>query len=205
LTGGDLVATAAVVGGAALAVGGAAVAGVGALAGGGSAAAGTGSAASAGGAGSSTTTAVANVGSVGAGSSAGGGSVSPPLSQSPSSSTNDGGMRRQLDPPSNGSGDGGAADQQGVTPRMRGNTMHGENVSSGTMGVRVPPLASSALSSIGGGPLEGSGFETQPAQRGFTPASVSAGDAVAAPIPALSSPSTARTAPYGDAVASCTG
>jgi type IV secretion system protein TrbL len=203
LTGGDLVATAAVVGGAALAVGGAAVAGVGALAGGGGGvAAGTGSAASVSGGGSSTTTAVANVGSVGAGSSAGGGSVSPLLSQSPSSSTNDGGMRRQLDPPSNGSGDGGAADQQGVTPRMRGNTMHGENVSSGTMGVRVPPLASSALSSIGGGPLEGSGFETQPAQRGFTPASVSAGDAVAAPIPALSSPSTARTAPYGDAVAS---
>src|SRR5580658_5173305 len=72
LTGGDLVATAAVVGGAALAVGGAAVAGAGALmGGGGSAAAGTGSAASAGGAGSSTTTAIANVGSVGAGSSAG--------------------------------------------------------------------------------------------------------------------------------------
>src|SRR5271170_3079825 len=70
LTGGDLVATAAVVGGAALAVGGAAVAGVSTLAGGGgSAAAGTGSAASAGGAGSSATTAVANVGSVGAGSS----------------------------------------------------------------------------------------------------------------------------------------
>src|ERR1700685_324258 len=65
LTGGDLIATTAVVGGAVVAVGGAAVAGVSALAGGGSAAAGTGSAGSAGGAGSSTTTAVASVGSVG--------------------------------------------------------------------------------------------------------------------------------------------
>src|SRR5580692_11503270 len=81
LTGGDLVATAAVVGGAAVAVGGVAAAGVGALAGGGSgAAAGTGSAASVGGGGSGITAAVARVGSVGAGSSAGGGSVSPPSS-----------------------------------------------------------------------------------------------------------------------------
>ena len=204
LTGGDLVATAAVVGGAALAVGGAAVAGVGALAGGGgSAAAGTGSAASAGGAGSSTTSAVANVGSVGAGSSAGGGSVSPPPSPSPSSSTNDGGMRRQPDPPSNGSGDGGAANQQGVTTRMGGNrTTHGENVSSGNTAVPVPPSVSSALSSIGGEPLAGSGFETQPPQRGFAPASVNAGHAVTAPTPFLSSPVTAGTAPDGDSVAS---
>jgi type IV secretion system protein TrbL len=204
LTGGDLVATAAVVGGAALAVGGAAVAGVGALAGGGgSAAAGTGSAASAGGAGSSTTSAVANVGSVGAGSSAGGGSVSPPSSPSPSSSTNDGGMRRQPDPPSNGSGDGVAANQQGVTTRMGGNrTTHGENVSSGSTAVPVPPSVSSALSSIGGEPLAGSGFERQPPQRGFTPASVNAGEAVAAPKPVLSPPSTAGTTPDGDSVAS---
>jgi len=204
LTGGDLVATAAVVGGAALAVGGAAVAGVGALAGGGgSAAAGTGSAASAGGAGSSTTSAVANVGSVGAGSSAGGGSVSPPPSPSPSSSTNDGGMRRQPDPPSTGSGDGGAANQQGVTTRMGGNrTTHGENVSSGSAAMPVPPSVSSALSSIGGEPLAGSGFETQPPQRGFAPASVNASHAVTAPTPFLSSPVTTGTAPDGDSVAS---
>src|SRR6202051_660419 len=91
LTGGDLVATAAVVGSAALAVGGAAVAGVSALAGGGSAAAGTGSAAGAGGAGSSTTTAVASVGSVGSGSSAGGGSVSPPSPSSAASAAHGGG------------------------------------------------------------------------------------------------------------------
>jgi type IV secretion system protein TrbL len=97
LTGGDLVATAAVVGSAALAVGGNAVAGVGALANGGGAAAGTGSAASAGGAGSGTASAVASVGSVGSGSSTGGGSVPPP-----SGSTANGWVTRgQPDPPSN--------------------------------------------------------------------------------------------------------
>jgi len=199
LTGGDLVATAAVVGGAALAVGGAAAAGVGALAGGGGgAAAGTGSAASAGGAGSSTTTAVASVGSVGAGSSGGGGSVSPPSSPSKSSSASEGGVRRQPDPPSNGSGDGGAVEQQAVTSRLRGNTTRGENVFSGTTVVPVPPSVS--LSSIGGEPLAGSGFETQPAQRGFTPASVNASDGVKASEPLLSSAWTARTVGGGDSV-----
>ena len=199
LTGGDLVATAAVVGGAALAVGGAAAAGVGALAGGGGgAAAGTGSAASAGGAGSSTTTAVASVGSVGAGSSGGGGSVSPPSSPSKSSSASEGGVRRQPDPPSNGSGDGGAVEQQAVTSRLRGNTTRGDNVISGT--TAVPVLPSVSLSSIGGEPLAGSGFETQPAQRGFTPASVNASDGVNASEPLLSSASTARTVGGGDSV-----
>ena len=200
LTGGDLVATAAVVGGAALAVGGAAVAGVGALAGGGSAAAGTGSAASAGGAGSSTTTAVASVGSVGAGSSAGGGSVSPPSSPSPGSTANGGGARRQPDPPSNGSGDGGALSiRQSPRSRPRGNTARGENVSSGSTATQAPPSVSSALSSIGGEPLAGSGFETQPAQRGFAPASVSASDgATDTEDRGPSSPSTVRSGTSGD-------
>lgn len=175
LTGGDLVATAAVVGSAALAAGGAAVAGVGALAGAGNAAAGTGLAASAGsGAGSSATTAVASVGSFGSGSSVGGGSVSPPSSPSPGSGANSGAMRGQPEPPSNGSGDGGSIDPPAATSRLRGNTTLGENVSSGTTGARVPPSASSALSSIGGEPLVGSGFETQPPQRGFASASVNA-------------------------------
>jgi type IV secretion system protein TrbL len=210
LTGGDLVATAAVVGGAALAVGGAAVAGAGALVGGGSsAAAGTGSAASAGGAGSSTTTAVANVGSVGAGSSAGGGSVSPPSSPSPGSSANGAGARSQPDPPSNGSGDGGAAADPPISrSQPRGNTSRGENVSSGSTAAPAPPSVSSALSSIGGEPLAGSGFETQPVQRGFAPASVSAGDGGSAPgagpgsRSGPSSPSIVRGGASGDVVAS---
>jgi type IV secretion system protein TrbL len=200
LTGGDLVSTAAVVGGAAFAVGGAAVAGVSTLAGGGGAAAGTGLAASAGGAGSSTTTAVAGVGSVGSGSSAGGGSVSPPSAPSPGSIANGGGTRRQPDPPSNGSGDGGAVNPPTATSRLHGSTARDENASSGRTATQAPPSVSSALSSIGGEPLVGSGFETQPAQRGFAPASVNASDGATAPGPLLSSPSTARTAAGGDSV-----
>ena len=147
LTGGDLVATAAIVGSAALAAGGNAAAGVGALAGGGGAAAGTGSAASAGGAGSGTASAVASVGSVGSGSSTGGGSVPPP-----SGSTANGWVTRgQPDPPS--------------------------NVFRATQG---PPSVSSALSSIGGEPLAGSGFESESFQRGFAPASVIASDGTTA-------------------------
>ncbi|MGA2214771.1 MAG: P-type conjugative transfer protein TrbL [Bryobacteraceae bacterium] len=139
LTGGDLIATTVVVGGAALAAGRAAVAGVTALAGGGiGVAAGAGSAASAGR--TSATTAVASVGSVGAGSAPGAGSVSPPASPSQGFAANGGSQRRQPDPPSSGS----------------------------------PASTASALSSIGGEPLAGSGFEDQPAQRGFARVSVAA-------------------------------
>ena len=205
LTGGDLVATAAVVGSAALAVGGAAVAGAGALAGGGGgAAAGTGSAASAGGAGSSTTTAVASVGSVGAGSSAGGGSVSPPSSPSPGSTANGGGSsRRQPDPPSNGSGDASSAVDPPIARSQPRNAMpRGENVSSGSTATQAPPPGSSALSSIGGEPLAGSGFETQPVQRGFAPVSVSASDGAVTRGRGPSSPLIMGSGTSGDAVAS---
>jgi len=188
LTGGDLVATAAVVGSAALAVGGAAVAGVGALAGAGSAAAGAGSAASAGGAGSATKSAVASVGAVGSGSSGGGGSVSPPSASSAGSAASGGGARRQPDPPSNGSGPG-TVDPPIATSGLPANTSRGENVSSRSVASSMPAPISSALSSIGGEPLAGSGFETQPAQRGFTATSVNAGDSATEPSPRRSSPS----------------
>jgi type IV secretion system protein TrbL len=204
LTGGDLVATAAVVGSAALAVGGAAVAGAGALAGGGGgAAAGSGSAASAGGAGSSTTTAVASVGSVGAGSSAGGGSVPPPPSPSPSPTANGGGSRRQPDPPSNGSGDASSAlDPPIARSQPRNATPRGENVSSGSTATQAPPPGSLALSSIGGEPLAGSGFETQPVQRGFAPASVNASDGAVTRERGPSSPLIRGSGTSRDAVAS---
>ena len=52
----------------------------------------------------------------------------------------------------------------------------GENVSSGSTATQAPPSVSSALSSIGGEPLAGSGFESQPVQRGFAPVSVSGSD-----------------------------
>ncbi len=202
LTGGDLIATGAVVGSAAFAVGGAAIDGAGALAGGSSAAAGTGSAASAGGAGSITTTAVASVGSVGPGSSAGGGSVSPPSSPSPGSTANGRGARRQPDPPLHGAGDGGrSVDPPIATSRLRANTFHSENVSSGSAPTQAPPSVSSALSSIGGEPLAGSGFETQPAQRGFAPASISGSDGAATRLPGPSSPSIVRRGTSGDVVA----
>jgi hypothetical protein len=170
-------------------VGGVAAAGVGALAGGGSgAAAGTGSAASAGGGGSGITAAVARVGSVGAGSSAGGGSVSPPSSPSTGSVANGGGLRRQPDPPSNGAGEGGVVDPAPAVTHRNESTARTENTSSGTAVAPGPALATSqALSSIGGEPLAGSGFETQSIQRGFVPASVSA----TARTPAPSSRSTA--------------
>jgi type IV secretion system protein TrbL len=146
LTGGDLIATTAVVGGAAFAAGGAAVAGLGALVAGSGAGAGAGTAASAGGAGSRTTAAVASVGEVGAGSSSGS-SVSPPSSPSPGLAANGIAERRQPDPPP----------------------------SSFRLSI------SSALSSIGGEPLEGSGFEAQPVQRGFMRMSVTANDQTSAP------------------------
>jgi type IV secretion system protein TrbL len=151
LTGGDLIATTAVLGGAALAAGGAAVSGVSASAGIGGAAAGTGTAASSGGAGSRTTTAVASVGAVGAGPS-GGDSVSPPLSSSPGFAANGVAERRQPDPPPTG----------------------------------LHPSISSTLSSIGGEPLEGSGFETERVQRGFARMMATANDQTPAAGPSPS-------------------
>jgi type IV secretion system protein TrbL len=192
LTGGDLVATAAVVGSAALSVGGAAAAGVGALAAGGGAMAGTGSAASAGGAGSGTRTAVASVGSVGGGSSSGGGSVSPPSSPAPRVSAS-GGVRQQPDPASNSSGD---------RSHPRGSSVRSESVSSASTEAPAPAsTGSTALSSIGGEPLAGSGFEAQTPHRGFAPTSIKVAEAAAAPGPAPSPASTARGAIGGDSVA----
>jgi type IV secretion system protein TrbL len=202
LTGGDLVATAAVVGGAALAAGGAAAAGVSALAAGGGAMAGTGSAASAGGTGSGTRTAVASVGSVGGGSSSGGGAVSPPSSPSPGVSGSGGGLRRQPDPPSNGSSDGIAEAPVMATSRRHASSAKSEIVSSAS---RVAPgpvsTAATALSSIGGEPLAGSGFETQVPQRGFAPTSIRTSEAAATQGPSLPSPSISRSVTGGDSVA----
>jgi type IV secretion system protein TrbL len=163
LTGGDLIATTAVVGGAALAAGRVAVAGVTALAGvGAGAAAGAGSAGGAGGTGSKTTTAVASVGTVGANSSAGD-SVSPPSSPSSGFAGNGVAERRQPDPPSSG----------------------------------LRPSISSALSSIGGESLEGSGFETERPQRGFAHMSVTASEQTSAAGPSAS-PLAVRGGTSGD-------
>jgi type IV secretion system protein TrbL len=147
LTGGDLIATAAVLGSAAFAAGTTAVS---ALAGAGVAgAAGAGSAAAAG-AGLNTRTAVASVGSVASsGASAGEGSLSPPAPPAA------GAARNQPEPP-----------------------LH-----------RSAPWMSSALPSIGGEPLEGSGFEGQRVQQGFSPVSIAATSEGATSGPDLARPS----------------
>lgn len=147
LTGGDLIATAAVLGSAAFAAGTTAVS---ALPGAGvaGAAVGAGSAAGAG-PGSNARTAVASVGSVSSSSaSAGGGSVSPPGP-----------------PPS------GPARSQPEPPLLRS-----------------APWMASALPSIGGEPLEGSGFEGQRVQQGFAPMSIGATGEGATSAPDLARP-----------------
>jgi type IV secretion system protein TrbL len=173
LTGGDLVATAAVVGGAALAVGGAAAAGVARIGGrrrqcgGGHRICGERRRR-----GLRHTTAVASVGSVGAGSSAGGGSVSPPFVAVASSAANGG-----------GGADSRTRHQKFGRRWFRARSDNSQIASAWEFGwerkrierehghAGAPPSASSALSSIGGEPLAGSGFETQAPQRGFAPAS----------------------------------
>jgi type IV secretion system protein TrbL len=182
LTGGDLIATGAAVAAAGIAAGGAAVSAVGLLAGGSGAAAGTGSAASAGGTGSNVTSAVASVGSVGSHS---GGPVRPPSAPSSASSvaSNDAALRTQPDPPQITSHNSVPASE----PPIAGGWGSGRN----------QPSPSSILSSIGGEPLAGSGFETEPPQRGFMPASVGSADTPGASVMPSSAP--IRATPPSDA------
>ena len=99
---------------------------------------------------------------------------------SPGFVANGAGARRQPDPPSGGSGDASCAVDPPIGDHSRVARARSENVSSGeAQPLKSPPSVSSALSSIGGEPLAGSGFETQPAQRGFAPASVNASDGAA--------------------------
>ena len=129
--------------------------------------------------------------------------MSPPSPSSAGSAANGGGARSQPDPPSNGSGEGGGAvDPPIATSRLRGTTPRGENVSSGSTATQSPPSVSSALSSIGGEPLAGSGFETQTAQRGFAPTLVNPSDAGPATGSVPSSPPPMPSGTIGDAMAS---
>jgi hypothetical protein len=132
--------------------------------------------------------------------------VSPPSSPSPGFAANGAAARRQPDPPSGGSGDASAAVDPPISrSQSRGNTARGENVSSGSTSAPAPPSISSALSSIGGEPLAGSGFETQPAQRAFAQASVSTHDGAVTsggrPSSSSIASSTARSETSADAVA----
>ena len=78
-------------------------------------------------------------------------------------------------------GAGSSASGRAVSPPSSSS----EFAAGGGVGRRQPdpPTLVSALSSIGGEPLTGSGFETQPPQRGFAPASIGASDGSTAAKP----------------------
>jgi len=178
LSGGDLVSTGtAVVAGAAtvasLGAGAVAAAAGGAAAA--SGAAGGGGSAAGGGASSS----VAGVGGgVGAAGKAGGGSVPPPSSPPPSPSSNGG--PKQPSPPGSGSGNGsipvtsGSSSTSGGSGNQSPSNGTQSSGSNGTSSTTSPP-ARSALSSVGGDNLAGSGFESERPASGFTPSSIPSG------------------------------
>lgn len=163
LTGGDLMSTATgLVAGAAavgsLAAGGAVVAARGAAA-----LTGVGAAAGAGGSGAGVGSSAAGVGSAGRGGGiAGGGTVPPP--SSPLSGPSGNGGPKQPGPPSRNWGAGGASmDVAGVGPSSNGSGRY--QASNGNGASR-----SSALASVGGDDLAGSGFENERPASGFAPA-----------------------------------
>jgi type IV secretion system protein TrbL len=178
LSGGDLVST-----GTAVVAGAATVASLGAgaiaaAAGGAAAASGGASAGSAAGGGGSST--IASVGGAsGAGGAAGGGSVPPPPSppRGPSSS----GRPTQPNPPTNGSGGAAApsfASNGGSNGTGAGHSRGHDNVGSSSQRQSTSgeaPATRSALSSMGGESLAGSGFEEERPAAGFSSTSVPVG------------------------------
>ena len=178
LTGGDLLST-----GTSLIAGTAAVASLGAgavaAAAGGAAAVSGAAGAGGGAAGSGGAGSAAGVGSgVGAAGRGGSGSVPPPSSPSPGPSSNGG--PRQPSPPSGGSSNGSipVSSGNGFSNGSGGHqTASDGRPSSGSNGTSdsASPLVRSALSSVGGDGLAGSGFEGERPASGFTPSSVSVG------------------------------
>jgi type IV secretion system protein TrbL len=159
LTGGDFAATVGVLAGAAYAAGSAMARGASAVVGA-VATGGAGAGAGAGSSGSSASSTVASVGAAGggggsAGAAGGGGSVAPP-SAPRGSSSGMGGPRVQPDPPVGSGTTAFAANQDSAS------------VASTRTGSDATP--SSMISSTGGEPLAGSGFEGERPARGFTSA-----------------------------------
>ena len=178
LTGGDLLST-----GTSLIAGTAAVASLGAgaiAAAAGGVAAVSGAAGAGGGAagGSGAGSAAGVGGGVGAAGRAGGGSVPPPSSPSPGPSSNGG--PRQPSPPSGWSANGsipvssGSGSSNGGGGHQSASNGAASSSSNGTSHSASPPVRS-ALSSVGGDSLAGSGFEGERPASGFTPTSVPAG------------------------------
>jgi len=178
LTGGDLIST-----GTALVAGAATVASLGAgavAAAAGGAAAVSGAAAGGGGAaGGGASSSVASVGGgVGAAGRAGGGSVPPPSSP-PLSPFSNGGPK-QPSPPSSGSGNGsipvtsGSSSANGGSGYQSPSNGAPSSESNGMTHATTSP-ARSALSSVGGDSLAGSGFESERPASGFAPSSIPVG------------------------------
>ena len=195
LTGGDLIAT-----GTTLVAGAAAVASLGAgavaAAAGGAAAVSGAAGAGGGAAGGSGAGSAAGVGSgVGAAGKAGGGSVPPPSSPSPGPSSNGG--PRQPSPPSGGSANGsipvssGSGSSNGGGGHQSASNGAASSSSNGTSHPASPPVRS-ALSSVGGDSLAGSGFEGERPASGFTPTSVPAGTRAVSQTRVGATPATTR-------------
>jgi type IV secretion system protein TrbL len=174
LTGGDLLGTGMGVVAGATAVGSLAAGGVALAARGAAAISGVGAAAGAGGSGAGTS--AAGIGAAGRGSGGGGGAgrgfVPPPPSR-PSGN----GVPKHPNPPSGNGGSGGAsADVAGVGSSANGGsppTRNGTSRHHSSNGnVATSSSLASALSSVGGDHLTGSGFESERSAGGFTPASV---------------------------------
>jgi type IV secretion system protein TrbL len=168
LTGGDLLAT-----GTALVAGTAVVASLGAgavAAGAGRVAAVSGAAgAGAGAAGLDGATGVAGVGSTGPAGRAGGDAVPPP-SIPPAPSSNRGGPR-QPNPPGGGSVNGALSMSSGNSSAVRSSSSAvPSSAGSATAHATSAPVRS-ALSSVGGDSLAGSGFESERPASGFAPSS----------------------------------
>ena len=201
LSGGDLVSTGTTVvaGAATVASSGA---GVIAAAAGGAAvlAGGAGGGGAAGGGASSTVASVG--GATGAAGKAGGGTVPPPPSSPPGPSSNGG--PRQPNPPAGGSGAGPASvptvnvgSNGGSGAQAPSNGVPSSSVGNGT--THSAPGSSSpswsAMASVGGDSLAGSGFEGERSAAGFTPTSIPIGIGPAQkPGPAPPKPTTNATA-----------
>lgn len=165
LTGGDLAATVGIMASAAYAAGSAIARGASAVAGA-VVTGGAGAGAGAGSSGSSASSAVASVGAAGGSGGGGGGSVAPPSAPSRGSGGGMGGPRAQPAPPVSGG-----------TTAFTASPDSAPAVSTRTGSDATP---SSMISSTGGEPLAGSGFEGERPARGFTsapkPAPASASD-----------------------------
>ncbi len=183
MTGGDLLSTGTGLVAGAAAVGSLAAGGVALAARGAAAISGVGAAAGAGGSGAGTSAAGVGAAGRGSGGGAGGGFVPPP--SSPSSGPSGNGGPKQPNPPSRNGGSGGvSADVAGVggstssggsSPVRNGS---GQYHRSNGNGPASSSSIASALSSVGGDELTGSGFEGERSATGFTPSS--------SPIPSTS-------------------